>query len=78
MTTRRILAALCALIVPCVFACGGDDSGDSSSSSSSSSFTCCLNGEFYECPSSDAVSKCTLADGPGECSRDSSKDDKCS
>ena len=77
MITRRFLAALCSSIVLCLLACGGDDSGDSSSSSSSSSFTCCLNGEFYQCPSQDAVSKCTLADGPGECSRDSSKDNTC-
>src|SRR5688572_12308858 len=56
---------------------GGDDGSASTSSSSSESYTCCLNGSFYECPSSNAVSECSLQDGPGECSRASSRDDEC-
>jgi hypothetical protein len=60
---------------------GGDDdddsgSGNSGNSSSSSNFSCCLNGAFYECPSSDAVAECPDTGG-GSCSRDSSRDDEC-
>jgi hypothetical protein len=67
---------------------GGDDGGDgdgeddgdgsaSTSSSSSESYTCCLNGSFYECPSSSALSECSLNTGPGDCDRNSSRDDEC-
>ena len=55
---------------------GGDD-GDGDDGSSSSSFTCCLNGSFYECASAEDLQGCNLNDGPGNCSRDSSKDDTC-
>lgn len=60
---------------------GGDDdddsgSGNSGNSSSSSNFSCCLNGAFFECPSSDAVGECAETGG-GSCTRDSSRDDEC-
>ncbi len=35
------------------------------SSSSDDHFSCSLNGTCYKCPSSDAVSKCSLQTGPG-------------
>lgn len=55
----------------------GDGEGDGSSTNESGEFSCCLNGSFYDCPSSDALNKCSLKDGPGACSRDSSGDDSC-
>ena len=51
--------------------------GDDSTSSSSSTGSCCLNGSYYTCPSADDAGECSLDDGPGNCSRDSSKDDTC-
>ena len=88
---KRLMGA--ALFMGCVAiagtACGdsgGDDGGDDDSGGDdgaddddggSSSFTCCLNGSFYECSSSAELSNCNLSNGPGSCSRDSSKDDTC-
>lgn len=71
-TKRVYLAALTGLAAGAMLAvgCGG------SSSSSSSRYTCCINGAFYECPSSDAVSKCGQGDSSA-CTRDSSNDAEC-
>lgn len=46
--------------------------GDESTSKSSSSITCCINGAFYDCDSSEDQADCANA-----CNRDSSKDDEC-
>ncbi len=59
-----------ALTILSVLACGDD--GESSTGN------CCLNGSYYECPSADDAGMCSLDDGPGNCTRDSSKDDECS
>lgn len=40
-------------------------------------YACCLNGAYYECPSSDAMNGCSLNTGPGVCTRDASKDADC-
>ncbi len=71
-TWKNILLGLAIIVGASSLACG-DDSG---SSSSSSSFSCCINGSYYSCDSSDAVSMCGDGDTSG-CSRDSSKDDTC-
>lgn len=68
--TRYLLATATVLIGLSVLACGDD----ASSSSSSSSFSCCVNGRYYSCESSDAVQQCIMSDFDG-CDRDSSKDD---
>jgi len=57
-----------------VTGCGGSGDDDDSSSSH---YSCCLNGAYYGCPSSDAVSNCNLNTGPGSCTRDSSQDSTC-
>lgn len=76
MKTNMIanIAALtmAALTLLSILACGDD-----SETTSSSTGSCCLNGSYYECPSADDAGMCSLEDGPGACSRDSSKDDEC-
>jgi hypothetical protein len=64
-----ITAAICALGLIPLGACGGDDDDDDDSSSTGH---CCINGWYYECPSADAVNDC-----PDSCTRDASKDDDC-
>ena len=58
-----------------------DNSSSENDSSTNSSSTevayCCLNGRYYDCPGSDAVDSCTLSNGPGECTRDGTKDAEC-
>ena len=45
--------------------------------SSSFSSTCCLQGQFYDCPTSAAMETCNLDDFASECPRQSSKDSQC-
>lgn len=66
--THYLLAAVMLLTGISIIACSDD------SSSSSSSYSCCVNGRYYSCESSDAVQQCTMSDFDG-CDRDSSKDD---
>jgi hypothetical protein len=71
---KRLLALTVALLSSaCLLglgvACGGDDDDDDSSSSS---YTCCVNGAFYVCPSSDAMQQCESA-----CTRTASRDNEC-
>ena len=65
-----VAATICALGFIPLAACGGDEDDDDDSSSSTG--FCCINGEYYGCPSADAVSDC-----PASCTRDASKDDDC-
>jgi hypothetical protein len=59
---------------------GGTSSSTGSTTSSSTTFDCCLNGQYYSCPSHSALDKCgdLNAPDPSECTRDSSKDSSCS
>jgi hypothetical protein len=74
---KKVLFAALSLLALTVFACGDEGSDDDGSSGSSSDFSCCLNGEFYDCPTSEAVGNCSLTTGPGTCTRDSSRDSTC-
>lgn len=70
-TSYLLLAAVMFIVGLCSLACGDDST---SSSSSSSSFSCCVNGRYYSCESSEAVNQCVMSNFDG-CDRDSSKDD---
>ncbi len=51
--------------------------GDDEMSSSSFSSSCCLNGQFYDCPTSAAMDTCNFIDSGSECTRTPSKDNSC-
>jgi hypothetical protein len=66
--SKLCLVAIAFLSVSC-------GSSSTNTSTSTSSFHCCVNKQWYTCPSSDAVSKCI--NDTSACSRDSSKDKDC-
>ena len=72
MKKVTLLLMFAALFFVLANGCGLEETTTSESSAS-----CCLNEQFYDCPSGDAASQCSLADGPGDCDRDSSRDDEC-
>ena len=80
------IAAIIGAVSACsVIGCGGDTSsgsgspsgGDSTTGGSTFTGSCCLNGSFYSCATSEDVSQCSLDNGPGNCTADSSKDSTC-
>jgi hypothetical protein len=54
-------------------ACGGggsggsNGSGDSTGAGTTQSFQCCLNGDYYDCPSQGTVDACFNASDPSGC-----------
>lgn len=71
---RLCASALLALAA----ACGSGGGSTSNTNTSTESYTCCLNGSFYDCGSSRAAAdKCFNNGNPGDCRRDSSRDNGC-
>lgn len=57
-------------------ACGFTDD-DSNSSSSSQDYSCCLNGQYFDCSDAGEFETCNFDDFASDCSRDPSRDDEC-
>jgi hypothetical protein len=68
---------------------GGSSTGGNTTSASggstgrSVSFNCCLNGQYFDCPSQAALDKCVPPDfmgtpDPSQCTRNTNKDGTCS
>jgi hypothetical protein len=68
--TTLVFLALSATLI----ACGGSSSssgsngaGGSSGTGTSQSFQCCLNGDYYDCPSESAMNTCFNNSDPSGC-----------
>jgi hypothetical protein len=62
-----VRAWLCLVVLACGCSGGGADDfgGTQSEFEAEADYTCCLNGSFYECSSSDAVLDCLEGDVSG-------------
>lgn len=58
MSLRSALFTISLLVSAAIIGCGGEGSSGSTSGGSSESFECCINGEYFSCPSEAAVNAC--------------------
>lgn len=55
----------------------GDDDDDGGGGGGSGEAYCCINGQFFDCPSGNAAEACFTSFEPGSCSPDASQNARC-
>lgn len=71
MIFRSVMVLVGLVVSAAAIGCGGGSSssgGEGGSGSTSQSYECCLNGEYYSCPSESAVNTCFDNSDPSGCS----------